>query len=123
MLYIFVHVVIHIIIKERGMLQSDPVKFASLVFTTEAASQFTTVISMLIELQDQFPTYSQSHVLTQKMALTRSCKLRSYKCVIYNRAGFVILQVKLQKQCSMCPGTLTLVSTYVLFVQFAEILQ
>ena len=57
--YIF-HVVIHLIIKGRGILQPDPVKFMPLVLPTKAASQFAAIVSALMVFQGLLPAYSQS---------------------------------------------------------------
>ena len=76
--------------------RDDPVRFMPLVFNAKATSWFATLISMFIVLQSLLPTYSQSPALVQETTLTSSCKLRSNKCMIYSRAGFVIIQVTLQ---------------------------
>ena len=95
----FVQVVICLIIKERGMLQTNPDKFTPLVLPPKLQANL-----LLLHLCTYYfrafclHTVSQP-TLTQKTALTDSCKLRGNKCVIYNRTGFVIPQRKLQHVC------------------------
>ena len=50
----------------------------------------------LMAPQDLLPIYSQSPALPQITTLTSSCKLRSNKFVINNKAGFVIKKAKVQ---------------------------
>ena len=75
----------------------DPFKLAPLVFLAKAASQYATIASVLIVLQGLF-THIQSVNLqrTENITPTSRCKFRSNKYVMYNRAGFVILQAKEQ---------------------------
>ena len=49
-------------------------------------------------LYSNFPVTAQVQpALAQKTILTSHCKLKSNKCGIYNGAGFVIMQAKLQQ--------------------------
>ena len=79
------------------VLQSNPVRFAPLILSPKLPANMPTFTSVLIVLQGPLPTYSQInlHWLRRKHQLALH-KFRSNKCMIYGRAGFVILQAKLQ---------------------------
>ena len=63
MLYIFTHVVIYLIIKEKGMIQTNPVRFVPLILLPKLQSDFLLICA---------PSVSGSVVHIQSITYTDS---------------------------------------------------